>query len=96
MKRKNKRKKKLKVQSSSSSEPQHDRNIIKDDKCLKNNIEENGSIVSGNDEGVVGICSEQGTIEDEHVVDISYKEHLVLVGIGISFSIILYLVSFLV
>ncbi|MGR3221087.1 MAG: hypothetical protein ACUZ8H_14920 [Candidatus Anammoxibacter sp.] len=95
MKRKNKQKKKLKAQSLTSRGLQPGSNTIKDDKLLKNNIERKRSIVAENDKGMVRICSEQD-IEDEPVVDISYKEHLVLVGIGIGFSIILYMVSFLV
>ncbi|MGR3221129.1 MAG: hypothetical protein ACUZ8H_15140 [Candidatus Anammoxibacter sp.] len=96
MKRKNKRKKKPNAQSLSSSKPQHDGNTIKDDKCQKNNVEVNESAVYKDDEIMEKVCSVQDVVEDEHVTDISYKEHLVLVGIGIVFCIILYMASFLV
>lgn len=63
---------------------------------VKDSAKKEVNTVFNDPEGCNEVGAEQKVIESEQEVSLSYKEHVIFAGIGIVFSIILYLVSFLV
>lgn len=88
--------KKFKENKSLKNKQQLEKTSTTNGSSQKKHQSENLETVYNKQENKSAQHVEQKPSINDNEINISYKEHLVLVGIGIIFSIILYLVSFLV